>query len=274
MGNSKKKTTSVVTYEPSTIETVDMAMFEWLNEEMDLHTTTNRGFKKVPVIWVSAERAYQSKRSKEMRDKEGALILPLISLERSGFAKDPTSKGVAWANVPPQGDVKGGSFQITRQIKQDKTANFANADSKKQSGQINFPRKNKKIVWETITIPFPVSINASYVIKLRTEYQQQMNTLLQPFMTRTGNINYFKVHKDGHVYEAFIDSDFASDSNVEDMGEDARMYESQISIRVLAYLVGEGANQEKPSVVHRENAVEVKIPRERTMLDESDFDLL
>lgn len=271
---TKKKQESVVTYEPSTIETVDMAMFEWLNEEMDLHTTTNRGFKKVPVIWVSAERAYQSKRSKEMRDKEGALILPLISLERSSFAKDPAIKGVAWANVPPQGDVKGGSFQITRQIKQDKTANFANADSKKQTGQINFPRKNKKIVWETITVPFPVSINVNYAIKLRTEYQQQMNTLLQPFMTRTGNINYFKIHKDGHVYEAFIDSEFASDSNVEDMGEDARMYESQISIRVLAYLVGEGANQEKPSVVHRENAVEVKIPRERTMLDESDFDLL
>ena len=272
MGN--KKQNSVITYEPSTIETVDMAMFEWLNEEMDLHTTTNRGFKKVPVIWVSAERAYQSKRSKEMRDKEGALILPLISLERSGFSKDPANKGVAWGNIPPQGDVKGGSFEITRVINQGKTANFANADSKRRTGQINFPTKNEKIVYETITIPFPVSINANYVIKLRTEYQQQMNTLLQPFMTRTGNINYFKVKKDGHVYEAFIDSDFTSDSNVEDMGEDARMYESQISIRVLAYLVGEGANQEKPSIVRRENAVEVKIPRERTMLDEGEFALL
>lgn len=270
----KKKQNSVVTFEPSTIETVDMAMFEWLSEDMDLHTTTNRGFKKVPVIWVSAERAYQSKKSKEMRDKEGALILPLISLERSGFAKDPANKGVAWSHIPPHPDVKGGAFEITRQIKQDKTANFANADSKKSTGQINFPTKNEKIVYETITIPFPVSINANYVIKLRTEYQQQMNTLLQPFMTRTGNINYFKIKKDGHVYEAFIDSDFTSDSNVEDMGEDARMYESQISIRVLAYLVGEGANQESPSIVRRQNAVEVKIPRERTILDESDFDLL
>ena len=55
---TKKKEESVIVFEPSTIETVDMAMFEWLNEEMDLHTTTNRGFKKVPVIWVFAERAY------------------------------------------------------------------------------------------------------------------------------------------------------------------------------------------------------------------------
>ena len=269
-----KKKENVTTFEPSTIETVDMAMYEWLNEEMNLHTTSNRGYNKVPVIWVSAERAYQSKRSKEMRDKEGALILPLLSLERSGFEKDPANKGVAWANIPPNPDVKGGAFMITKQIKQDKTANFANADSKKKTGQINFPRKNKKIVYETISVPFPVSINANYVVKIRTEYQQQMNDLMQPFMTRTGNIDYFKIKKDGHVYEAFIDGSFSSNSNVEDMGEDERMYEAEIDIRVLAYLVGEGSNQEKPFVVRRENAVEIKIPRERTMLGEDDFDLL
>jgi len=272
MTDNKKE--NVITFEPSTIETVDLAMFEWLNGEMNLHTTSNRGYSKVPVIWVSAERAFQSKRSKEMRDKEGALILPLISVERSGFEKDPSNKGVAWANVPPVNDAKGGSFMITRQIKQDKTANFANADSKKKTGQINFPRKNKKIVYETISIPFPVSINANYSIKIRTEYQQQMNDLLQPFMTRTGNIDYFKISKDGHTYEAFIDGSFSSNSNVEDMGEEERMYEAEIDIRVLAYLVGEGSNQEKPFVVRRENAVEVKIPRERTMLNEDDFDLL
>jgi hypothetical protein len=272
MADNKKE--NVITFEPSTIETVDMAMFEWLNEQMDLHTTTNRGYKKVPVIWVSAERAFQSKRSKEMRDKEGALILPLLSLERSGFEKDPTRKGVAWANIPEASDVKGGSFTITRPIKQNKTANFANADAKRQTGQINFPRPNSKIVYETISIPFPVSINANYSVKIRTEYQQQMNDLIQPFMTKTGNANYFKVKKDGHVYEAFINSDFTSESNVEDMGEEERMYEAVIDIRVLAYLVGQGSNQEKPTVVRRENAVEIKIPRERTMLGEDDFDLL
>ena len=209
-----------------------------------------------------------------MRDKEGALILPLLSIERDGFEKDPSNKGVAWANVPPNPDVEGGAFMVTRQIKQDKTANFANAGAKKQTGQINFPRKNKKIVYETISIPFPVSIVANYVVKIRTEYQQQMNDLLQPFMTRTGNIDYFRVKKDGHTFEAFIDGSFSSNSNVEDMGEEERMYESEISIRVLAYLVGSGPNQEKPFVVRRQNAVEVKIPRERTMLGEDDFDLL
>ena len=271
---SHDETDTVIPFEPSTIESVDVAIFEWLDEIMDLHVTSNRGFKKVPVIWVSAERAFQAKRSKEMRDKEGALILPLLSLERTGFQKDPSKKGVAWANIPPQPDARGGAFEIEREINQDKSSNFANADALKERGQLNFPRKNKKIVYETITIPFPVSVNVNYVVKVRTEYQQQMNALLQPFMTRTGNINYFTVKKDEHTYEAFIDSDFSSKSNVEDMGEDERMYECEISIRVLAYLVGSGPNQEKPFVVRRQNAVEVKIPRERTMLDESELELL
>tara|TARA_R110002110_G_scaffold131466_1_gene312327 strand:- start:376 stop:1194 length:819 start_codon:yes stop_codon:yes gene_type:complete len=263
----------VIAYEPSKIETIDMSLFDWVDEKLNLHTTTNRGYKKVPVIWVSAERAYQAKRSKEMRDKEGALILPLISVERSGFEKDPSRKGGAWANIPPSPDAQGGAFEITRVIKQDKSANFANADSMKKTGQLNFPRKNKKIVYETISTPFPVSVNVNYIVKVRAEYQQQMNDLLQPFMTKTGNINYFQLKKDGHSYEAFIESDFTSTSNVEDMGEEERMYESEIKIRVLGYLIGEGSNQEQPYIVRRQNAVEIKFPRERTMLGEDDFDL-
>ena len=101
-----------------------------------------------------------------------------------------------------------------------------------------------------------------------------MNDLVQPFITKTGNINHFLLNKDGHKYEGFIDGSFSSNSNVEEMGEDERMYETEINIRVLGHLVGEGPNQDKPKVVRRENAVEVKIPRERTILTDDDLDLL
>ena len=40
---------------PSTIETIDLAMYDWLDKTLNLHTTTNEGWKKVPAIWVSAE---------------------------------------------------------------------------------------------------------------------------------------------------------------------------------------------------------------------------
>ena len=65
---------------PSTFETIDEAMFQWLDERVNIHCETNKGFKKTQIIWVSAERAYQIKNKKEIRDSSGALILPLITL--------------------------------------------------------------------------------------------------------------------------------------------------------------------------------------------------
>ena len=50
-----------VTFMPSTVETIDQAFFKFIDEELNISSTTNKGFKKVPVIWVSAERAFQIK---------------------------------------------------------------------------------------------------------------------------------------------------------------------------------------------------------------------
>ena len=85
---------------PSTIETIDMAVLNLINEGFDLHTQTNSGFKKVPVLWMSPERAVNSK-NKDIRDSVGKLKLPLISVDRTGFNKDPAFKGGWQAHVFP-----------------------------------------------------------------------------------------------------------------------------------------------------------------------------
>ena len=48
-------------FAPSTLETIDEAVHEYFNEKVNIHTTTNKGWEKVPMIWTSAERAYQIK---------------------------------------------------------------------------------------------------------------------------------------------------------------------------------------------------------------------
>ena len=40
----------------------------------------------------------------------------------------------------------------------------------------------------------------------------------------------------------------------------------QINFRVIGYIIGADKNQESPKIVRRENAVEVKIPREHVIL--------
>jgi len=285
--------TQEIPFMPSTLETVDFAIYHWLRDELNLHTTTREGFEKVPVIWSSAERAFQVKRDKDIRDQDGTLVLPLITIERTNVVKDPTRKGSAWANIPPTRDAKGGtSITIARRIKQDKTANFANADSWRKSvdagaggralnpsgqssvNQRTFPRRtdafgrqgtNPKTVYQTITIPMPVYLDITYSIMIRTEYQEQMNDLVTPFMTRTGGINYFLASHDGHRFESFIQTDFGQDNNVASMETENRKYETKIDIKTLGYIIGEGKNQEQPKVVVRENAVEVKLPREKVI---------
>ena len=260
-----------IPFQPSTLETVDYAIYNWLNDELDLHTTTQDGFEKVPVIWASAERAFQVKRDDDLRDRDGTLILPLITIERTDVAKDLTKKGAIWANIPPVNDAQGGVYTVARRIKQDKTANFVNADAwRKSSGagtnQRTFPINSNKVVYETITMPIPVYLDITYSITIRTEYQQQMNDLVTPFMTRTGGVNYFLMEQDGHNYESFIQSEFAQDNNVSSMEAEYRKYETKVDIKTLGYVIGEGKNQEQPKIVVRENAVEIKFPREKVIM--------
>jgi len=260
-----------VPFQPSTLETIDYALHSWVNDDLDLYTTMHNGWNKVPVIWASAERSYQVKRDDNLRDQDGTLILPLITIERASVAKDLSKKGTAWGHIPPVKDEKGGSITIARRIKQDKTANFANADSWRktvntQVKQRTFPFGNEKIVYQTVTIPMPVYLDITYTITIQTEYQQQMNDLMTPFATIPGAINYFLIKHDGHRFESFVQSDFTQNNNVTSLEEEYRKYETKIDIKTLGYIIGEDKNQEQPKIVYRENAVEVKLPKEHVIV--------
>jgi len=253
----------------SSIEDMDYAVHQWLEKELNIHTMTNRGWKKVPVIWVAGERVHQSKKDSRLRDSGGALILPLITVERVSVAKDPARKGTAWANIPNVNDEKGGTLVIARRINHSKTSGFINADNNRRYGAPNFrTRRQGKTVYQTMTIPMPVYVDVGYKVTLRTEYQQQMNDMVQPFITEPGGRNYLIMSHNKHRYEAWIGQDFSQENTVADMGEGERNYQTSIELKLLGALIGDGPNEETPRVVIRENAVEVKIARERVILQD------
>jgi len=260
----------IITLEPSNLETIDLAFYNWVDQTLNVSATSNRGWEKVPIIWAAAERAYQSKRSKGLRDKEGALILPIISVERVSVEKDLSFKGSLQANIFPVRDYRGGSIPLSRVINQTKTKNFQNADAKKNYGQLNFKvkKKNNKIVYTHRSIPMPVYVTVMYKIMLRSEYQQQMNEMGQPFMVETGGINSFILKQNGHRYEGFMQTPYSQENNVGNMGDDERIYQTSIDVKILGFLIGSADNQVKPQIVERENAVEVKLPRERVIIGE------
>lgn len=256
-------------FQASTIETIDTGLFEWVDGDLDVHTRTNRGIYKVPVLWLGTERVWQIKKDARIRDKVGKLILPLITINRSSMTKDPNFKGAYQANVLEVDDYKGGSVPVDSRINQDKTQNFQSSivqqdsKNKQQTGKVD---ENNQIIYETYNSPIPVYVTMVYSITLRTEYQQQMNDLMQPFITRTGQINSFIFQKDGHRYEAFIQQDFSMNNNAANIGEDERMFETKIDIKVLGHLNGEGYSRKKPDLARRENQVKVRITGERRII--------
>ena len=263
---------------PSTLETIDGAVLNFINEELNLSVESNEGFKKVPVLWVTAERAYQIKHNKDLRDKEETLVLPLITVNRASVTKEPDFRGPVYANLYPYPDATGGTITLARTINQKKTAEFQNAYANRKYGtdknvaskMYNTNKRNmsaQRVVYETITMPLPVWVKCTYQISLRAEYQQQMNTLITPFFTVAGNSRMpERVVNEGHAYEAFIDGSFSDNANKADLGMAQRNYETVVSMDVLGYLVGDGPNQEKPKIVKRQSPVEFKFSRERTIV--------
>jgi len=262
--------------QPSTLETIDYAFYDFLQNDLDLRAYTNKGWKKVPIIWASSERAFFSKRDKGLRDLDGTLILPIISVERTAITKSLTRKGSFFGPGETfMTKQHGGRITIGRKIVSDKTNNYAIADNRKKFGDVNrtpgrqsyFPRKdNKKIVYETLSIPIPVYLSMTYVVSVRTEYVQQMNDLTSPFATLGGFINSFLINRSGHSYETFMQENITLNNNASDLGDDERSYETNFNFEVLGYIIGEGPNGDRPKIRRRQNAVEVKIPRERVIL--------
>jgi len=254
-------------FDPSTIENIDRSVLRYLTK-LNLFSDTNDGWRKVPIIWGTAERAYQVKHNKDVRDQQGMLKLPLISIRRTSLTKDMPSKGVFQGTSPAYNDEQGGSLAVGRMIYQDKTTKFANADAARLHNQSNYRRHNQKVVYRTVSAPMPVNVSVMYEITIRTEYQQQMNHLILPFITTPGTINYVRLFDGEHRYEAFIQGDMQNNDNLSDFSSDERKFETKIQLKVIGYLIGEENNREKPHYAIRENAVEIKIPRERISLAE------
>jgi hypothetical protein len=271
---------AVYGFAPSTMEDIDFAIFNYINESLNVFCESNEGFKKVPVIFAGAERAYQIKNESELRKDGRTLEYPIISIVRTSLTKNPENKGRYGVYLPPYFDFykKGGAIPIARKVQQEKTRDRANATAIKRFGQgtdstyQTFPFDNKKVVYETLFVPTPTFIEMVYEIKLISSYQQQMNEMLSPFLSRFSTPAVFNITHEGHSYEAFVDPSFGNESNNAGLETNERVFKTTITIKVLGHIIGADKNQDTPAVVVREGAAEVTIGRERAIVgDEPDF---
>ena len=141
-------------FRPSTLEDIDTALLNFVNNDLNIFCDTNDGFQKVPVIFASPERA--------------------------------------------------------RRVNQEKSSERANLTAKKRFNQSTFPFDNQKVVYDTLYIPMPTYVEITYEIKLISDFQQQMNQMIEALMGTFSTPVAFKIEHEGNVYEAFGDETFTN----------------------------------------------------------------
>jgi hypothetical protein len=268
MENKENNEKFVDNFKPSTLENIDFALFNWVDKEISANCNTNDGFKKVPIIWASSERAFQVKNYKDLRDKDGTLITPFISIERGSITKSPSNTKSAF-----QGNIKGfDRISYSQIINQEKTSKYANNDAYGTYKKINYAlNPTKKVVYQTKSIRIPTYIDVDYTISIKTSFLQQINEILQPFITFSRAAKHFLIKNEGFQYEAFMGENFEVEEGSSSLETEERQYISKITIKVIGYLIGEDANQDDQRVIITENAVSIKFPRESIVVQEKDI---
>ena len=75
------------------IEDVDRAIFKLFDKDLPFYYEHDGDMKRIPCVFASGERAFVLRKKQPLRDRQGALILPVVSILRSGLEQD-AEKGI------------------------------------------------------------------------------------------------------------------------------------------------------------------------------------
>jgi hypothetical protein len=234
-----------------TIEDVDYALFSLFDKELNLSVkdSTTGKHKKLPVIFSSGERWALVKNNKLLRDRSGAIILPIITIQRSSISQtndDITGRGIN-QNV--------GQLVIYKKLsKEDSTyqnilnkQNIPNQFLSDNERNIkltldeNLLTKNlNNNIYEVITIPTPQFYTIKYTVTVWTQYLQQLNNIIEQLISAylpVGMRTYKIQTKKGYWFLAKVDENFKDETNFTDMSDNERIVKSSFEITVPAYFI-------------------------------------
>ena len=241
---------------PCGIEDVDRAVFKLFDEDLPLFFETKDKTERIPVIFATGERAFVLRRNKPLTDRHGALILPLVSILRSGLSQEKTAGGFG---VGPG----NGSQEIFRRKHIDSMALFEENNAEGLLNQANAVTENKHVgpsvrgkgrnvskaiiknsfsspVTEIISMSNPRYFSATYEITLWAQYLQQMNGIIEAIITNytNGPSKSFRLESDkGYWFVAYTDPTFNGDLNFDSMTDAERIVKYNFSISVNGYII-------------------------------------
>jgi len=235
-------------------ETIDQAIKDWFDKTVDAHVVHPNGErKKVSVGWSAGERWVSSRQRKGIRDDNGVLILPIISIRRSGIEPSPTMSALG-TETPV--------LQVAKRISK-KTNDLMNLNVARDPSHRVPP---KPVVYEVTSIPFPDRNVLTYEVQIQAQYITQMNAIMEKifheldigksFVAPFDNDGKhpqigvdFELRKkiDRDYVVGFFDSALSDGGNFEEFTDQERIVRFNTSIRVPAVLQLDPEG-EKPSM--------------------------
>lgn len=249
------------------LEDVDVAMFNLFNKEMNLQS---KEMKKVPTIFASGEKWALFKRGRALRDKNGTLILPLLTIVRTGISQetaDVNGRGINQHTgeivVSRRLDMNDRKYQdlINRLFLSNQTnlsvptsdiesqlttgrdlGDLSNEGVVEQGGLLVQNRKNN--VYETIVIPAPQFYSVRYEITIWTQYNQELNQLIEQLLSSflpQGQCWRLETDK-GYWFIATPDgSSWTPENNLDDFSREEKLIRHKFTVNVPAYILASSA---------------------------------
>ena len=235
------------------LDDVDRALFDLFNRDLPLvYETKDGSTKRVPVIFATGERFAITRRKEPLRDKNGALILPLVTISRSGLEQQ-AQKSIEIGD--------SGTIDITRRVSKDdpiyqrivNSPGFENVGPPYEStrrpaldrpgrttgGRLLEPNVGAGI-YETISIPVPKFFTAKYEITLWTQFMQHSNNLLTTIMSGYHNVrarSYRVETPSGYWFNAAFEADIGSDTTFDNMSDDERAIKHSFTVTIPAFII-------------------------------------
>jgi len=256
---------------PCTIEDVDRGVFNLFDKDLPLFYKRKDTMKKVPVIFATGERFALLSRNRPLRDKNDALILPLISVVRTGIEQE---------NAKGNSLLQGGPLTIKVELSDDDPIyqrlqnkfGFKNSDDiaieaenstiaglggstspgrlatrraapaisvSARRGTVLAPKLTKNI-FQFIEIPPVKQYTANYEITFWAQYTQEMNSLLTVLMSgyvENRRRTFLIKTKEGYSFSAFVDAALSPQNNFDDFTDSERLVKYSFTMSVAACIV-------------------------------------
>jgi hypothetical protein len=223
------------------IEDVDRAMFKLFDKDIPMNYLLDGDIKKIPIIFGAGERAFLLRRKEPIRDTQGALILPMVSILRTGISQEaPAGIGPGHGEITIKKRLAPEDRAWKKLTNPQNLANIEGIDSQPGDSNTKIEIDPKSSVYEVITMPVPRFFNAEYEVTFWAQYQTQMNDMVEALISsynirpaRTFRIESPK----GYWFVATVEESLSFENNIDNYTDDERILKATINFKVTGYIV-------------------------------------